>query len=353
MPALVLPDPVTDDLVARVGAVHQVSRCDVVALSPDQRAGRLATLRTSIDALEVAFTRTVAASDAAGDGQLLHGAGSTAAWLRHQLRMAPGEAGERVGLVTYDQFRAIGQATKELTDESAPRAAALLTDLAAVVDTARLRAPARYLTQVANPERGAVAFERQVSERQATFVPLPDGTWRLEALAEAEGAAILEAALTGRMAPADAGDRRTTAQRRYDAIVAPARTALDAGTAGLVGACGPTCWSPAPRTRWPRPGPTIWRALPPPRRVSTTAPRSPRGRWAGSPATPRSPASSSTPPAACSTSAGPNGSSHPPNGSLIGPATAAAGGRGVAPGGGTSTTSSPGPRAAGLTTPTA
>jgi hypothetical protein len=143
------------------------------------------------------------------------------------------------GTVTYDQLRAISAATRHLSDEQSAEAAALLTDLAPAVDTRQLRSAARYLAHVVDPDRGAARFERQFDDRRATFAPLLDGSWRMEVHAEPEGAAVLDAALTRWMVPTDAGDLRTASQRRYDALVRIARTALDAGPTGLVGSSGP------------------------------------------------------------------------------------------------------------------
>ena len=116
--------------------VHALREQDVTALTARERADRLGDLRRAIDELEIEFSRTLAASDALGDAELLDGARSTAGWLRDTLRLAPGDAAERVriarssfsgdaptavaaaavadGRLTYDQLRAITRGTSDL-----------------------------------------------------------------------------------------------------------------------------------------------------------------------------------------------------------------------------------------------
>jgi hypothetical protein len=249
------------DLTGLEASVGQVLQVDPTRLRATDRLARMATIRASIDALEIAFTAVVAASDAAGDAQVLAGARTTASWLKHELRLGAPDASERVRLargthrgerplaaaaeavaagdVTFDQYRAIGRATRDLSGEPAARAARLLTELAPSVDTGQLRAAARHLRYVVDPDRGGADFERQFQQRHVTFAPLLDGMWRMEVLADAEGAAVLDAALARAMCPETADDRRTTPQRRYDALIDLARVALDRQPADTLGTTGP------------------------------------------------------------------------------------------------------------------
>jgi hypothetical protein len=214
---------------------------DVVALSARDRAQRLVRLRAWIDQLEVEFARTLASSDAHGDGERLDGARSTASWLRDRFRLAPGDAAERVrvakacyrgaaplheaatavseGRATYDQLRAIAYGVKDLAAEPARRAAELLTDLAASADASQVRNAAKHLRYVVDPD-GADRSQAQMFEaRRASFAPMLDGMYRLELFADPEGAAVLDAGMTALSGPASADDRRSVAQRRYDAIL--------------------------------------------------------------------------------------------------------------------------------------
>ena len=77
------------------GASSEVAEA-VAPSSPHERAAWLVGLRRIVDAAEAAFTTVLADFDAAGDGETLHAAASTQAWLRGALGMASGEASERV-----------------------------------------------------------------------------------------------------------------------------------------------------------------------------------------------------------------------------------------------------------------
>lgn len=248
------------DLAGLAVAVRAVTAVDPRGLAPAARHQRLAGLRAQIDALEVAFTTTLAASDAAGDAQLLHGARSTTGWLRDQLRLAPGDAAERVrlarlactadaplaaaahqvtqGRLTFDQLRVIGRAVRDTGPDLAAQAAALLADLAPTLDAAQLRQAGRHLRYVLDPDGASADHQRMTERRRASFAPLLDGMHRLEVLADPEGAALIGAILSAGSAPTSADDPRTADQRRYDALLAVLRAA-EHGHAGPPGAPGP------------------------------------------------------------------------------------------------------------------
>ena len=247
-----LPPPAdpsrSPDLAALADAVGAVTATDPHALTATERKTRLAGLRAAIDALEVAFDTTVAAADTAGDGQLLDGATSTAAWLRHTLRLAPRDAAGHVrtarmlrppgpapaapaaaavlaGTISYPHLQAITGTLADLTDHpglppaAQSRAVELMVDLATEVDPAGLRAAARHLRYVLDPDRGKADHDRQTQARRASLAPLLDGTWRLEMLTTAEGGALLTQLLAATGAPTSSDDARTPAQRRHDALI--------------------------------------------------------------------------------------------------------------------------------------
>ena len=234
-------------LPALAAAVTAAVGVDPQVLTATERRNRLAGLRAAIDALEVAFDTTVAAADTAGDGQVLDGATSTAAWLRHTLHLAPRDAASHVrtarmlchdhapaapaaaavlaGQISYPHLQAITGTLADLTDHpSLPRTAhtqavALMVDLAAQVDPAGLRAAARHLRYVLDPDRGKADHDRQTQTRRASLAPLLDGTWRLEMLTTAEGGALLTQLLAATGAPTSSDDTRTPAQRRHDTLI--------------------------------------------------------------------------------------------------------------------------------------
>lgn len=254
--------------------VTSVEHDDLSALTATQRKARLVTLRQVIDRLEVAFDATVAASDSAGDGQLIDGATTTAAWLRQTLRCAPREASARLhtartlatdearvvvdavraGTITYGHLRSIAATLDELDDLARPaddtgasftprphlaEAANLLVELASEVDPAQLRAASRHLRYVLDPDRGKADYERQSQVRRASLAPLLDGTWRLEMLTTAEGGALLQQLLTATGAPASADDARTATQRRHDALLDALQVAAQSNQLPVFGGLSP------------------------------------------------------------------------------------------------------------------
>ena len=245
------PAALPPDLVGLADAVTTVVGVDVQHLSAAQRKDRLARLRAAIDALEVAFDTTVAAADTAGDGQLLDGATSTTAWLRHTLRMAPRDAAGHVrtarilsphpehgdaaaapavaavldGTISYPHLQTIAGTLTDLADhqhlppEAPTQAVTLMVDLAGTVDPTSLRAAAKHLRYVLDPDHGKADHDRQTQARRATLAPLLDGTWRLEMLTTPEGGALLTALLDATSAPVSADDPRTPTQRRHDTLL--------------------------------------------------------------------------------------------------------------------------------------
>lgn len=243
-----------DDLMVLAAAVAGVAAVDVQQLSAAERKERLIGLRRAIDSLEVCFDTTVAASDTAGDGQVLDGATSTTAWLRHSLHLTGRDAATRVrtartlgptlslaehatspvcravaavldGSISYLHLQAITSTLADLGDhpnlppDAPTEAVSLMVDLAATVDPGQLRAAARHLRYVLDPDRGRADHDRQAQVRRATLAPLLDGTWRLEMLTTGEGGALLTALLNATGAPTSSDDTRTPAQRRHDSLL--------------------------------------------------------------------------------------------------------------------------------------
>ena len=126
------------------------------ALSSPVSGGWVAGLQQLADAVSAATLTAVAAFDAAGDGQTLHGAASTQAWLRGACRVTGAEAAERVriarasrdllagpveqvrdGALTYEHLRAVERGIRHLPQPSSRQAVELLTDLAQVGSVGR------------------------------------------------------------------------------------------------------------------------------------------------------------------------------------------------------------------------
>ena len=224
------------------------------AHSPDDRAAWVAGLQQLSDAVAAASLVAVAAFDASGDGEFLHGAANTPSWLRGALGLAPGDAAERVrlarsargllsepsehlrqGTITYDHLRSIERSVRYVPEHQQDEAVALLTDLAAIAPVADVRNAGRHLRLVADPDGTLAECEQQFERRHLTLAPLLDGMTSVEGLLDAESAALMTAALEPFLVPTGPEDLRTTAQRRADGLTDIVRTASDHRLLPLVG----------------------------------------------------------------------------------------------------------------------
>lgn len=215
---------------------------------PLGRVGWLRGLRALVDAAEAAFTLALADVDAHGDAAVLDGAASTASWLRGVLRLAPGDAGERVriargargllqapvaalanGELVYDQLRAVERCAGVLPADVRPAAVDLLTDLARHTDTTAVRVAGRRLRHVVDPDGALADAHAQFDRRHLMLSPLLDGMTALDGLLDPEAATVLATALAPFLVPAGPHDTRTTAQRRADGLVELATAAMADG----------------------------------------------------------------------------------------------------------------------------
>lgn len=217
-----------------------------------QRIAWVRGLRQLLDAAEAAFACALDAVDAHDDVHVVDGARSTQSWLRGALRLAPGDASERVriarsgrqllaeplralaeGTLVYDQVRAISRDVAVLPPDARPRAVDLLTDLARVADTAAVRVAGRRLRYVVDPDGARAEAQIQFERRYLSLSPLLDGMTAVDGLLDAESATVLSTALAPFLVPAGRADVRTTAQRRADGLVELAHLALAEGTLPL------------------------------------------------------------------------------------------------------------------------
>jgi hypothetical protein len=178
---------------------------------------------------------------AAADGAL-----STAAWLRSACRLAPGAARERVvvarelaelpttaaelsaGDISYRHAALLATATAELPEADTGPAESILLTAARRMDPATLAKLTTRLRYILDPD-GARRRAQDVYEGRRLFVsPVLDGRFALDGSLDPEGGATVLAAMTALGAPT-AGDSRSPAQRRADALVALARRHLDGG----------------------------------------------------------------------------------------------------------------------------
>jgi hypothetical protein len=244
--------PVPAGVAVLVGQVRRLreERLDGAGLAagsgPLERAGWVLGLRQLVDAVEAVFVEALADFDAHGDGERLHGARSSAAWLRAAAGMSGGDASGRVaiarrsrttlaaslasladGAVSVEHVRGIEWSLRAVPAGHDQDAATILTELAVHTDPGSVRLAGRRLREAIDPDRSAAEANRQFERRYLQLSPLLDGMVAVDGLLDAEAAAMVTTALAPFLVPAGPHDARTTAQRRADGLVELARGCAD------------------------------------------------------------------------------------------------------------------------------
>jgi hypothetical protein len=246
---------VLGQLVEQVRSLTSAEARQLLAAStPGERAGWVVGLQRLVDATAAATLTATEAFDAGGDGQVLHGAASTQAWLRGACRITGAEAAERVriarqardllagpvervrdGALTFEHLRAVEKSVRHLPQTQQLQAVQLLTDLAQVGSVTDVRTAGKHLQYVVDPDGSLAGSCHQFDRRHLTLAPLMDGMTAVEGLLDSEAAALLTAALEPFLVPADPDDTRTAAQRRADGLVQIVQTATDHALLPVVG----------------------------------------------------------------------------------------------------------------------
>lgn len=247
LPSLAAPLPV--ELGGVLEHVRSWSRPErAPAAGALERVAWVRGLRQLVDAAEAAFAFALAEVDAHGDVAVLDGARSTQSWLRGALRLAPGDAGERVriargsrgllahpvtalaaGDLVYDQVRAVERSVVVLPPDVQQPAVDLLTELARQADTTAVRVAGRRLRHAVDPDGALSEAHAQFERRYLSLSPLLDGMTVVDGLLDPESATVLSTALAPFLVPAGSDDTRTTSQRRADGLVELAQAAVAAG----------------------------------------------------------------------------------------------------------------------------
>ena len=257
--ALFVPEFLPQPLEATLGEVRAWADRDHGGLPAAERAAWLSGLRQLVDATEAVFTQVLEPFDAHGDGDTLHAARSTGSWLQGALRLAPGDAAQRVriarrasgalaepvtalttGSLTFDQVRAIERAVRSLPLETEVAAVDLLVDLAGRVDAGRLRVAGRAMRYAVDPDGALVDAQTQFDRRYLHLSPLLDGMTAVDGLLDAESTVVQAAALAPFLVPSDPDDERSTAQRRADGLIDVVRAAAATGDLPVLSGAPPT-----------------------------------------------------------------------------------------------------------------
>jgi hypothetical protein len=252
---------VPDDLAGLAAVVDEFADQDLDRLSDTRRAERVQGLRWLVDRLEGQWLKELAGVDAHGvaGADQAQQAGSTAGWLRNQLRMGAGAARDAVrtaralfrgplrgtaqaltsGVISSAHARVLAQGTRHLPDQVAAEAEPVLLEAATRLDPPLLRQAVGYLLAVADPDAADAARQHRHERRGLWLSPTLDNMVAVDGLLEPEAGHIMMAALEPLARPHDADDTRLGGQRTADALTELARRSLEAGQLPQTGGVRP------------------------------------------------------------------------------------------------------------------
>jgi Domain of unknown function (DUF222)/HNH endonuclease len=247
-------------LTALAAAVDQLAAEDLHA-APDavlaHQVLELQTLENRLHGLWLQRLATVDGRGAAGADQG-QAAPSTAGWLRARLRVGATAARGWVrtaralyrgpltgtaealaaGEFSPAHAQVLAAGTHHLPAQVAAEAEPVL-DTARRLDPPRLRRVVTHLRGVLDPEGADALADRQQLQRRLWLSPTLDGMVAVDGLLDPEAGQSLLAALEPLARPADAGDERSAAQRRADALAELARRSLEGGRLPQTGGVRP------------------------------------------------------------------------------------------------------------------
>jgi hypothetical protein len=247
-------------LTALAAVVDELVDQDLDRLADAALAEQVFQVRRQLDRLEGQWLRALAAVDARGAAGAEHGvpAASTAAWLRHRLRMGAGTAAGVVrtaralhrgpltgtaqalteGVISPAHAQVLAHGTHDLPDHLAADAEPVLVEAARRLDPPRLRRVVAQLRLVADPD-GTDQAEQQQQRRGLWLAATWEGMVAVNGLLDPEAGQTLLAALEPLARPASADDPRSGSQRRADALAELARRTLEAGRLPQTGGVRP------------------------------------------------------------------------------------------------------------------
>lgn len=251
------PGPLAEAVRAARGGVgamvDALSSDELRCASHDELSTLLRVTRTVQARLQFVQLAVVREVDTRGS-YTEDGALSTAAWVRMQARMTPGEAFGAVrtarvlgsgmlpataaalaaGEVDHGHVRAIATGV-----EGAPVGAVALIEpealeVARQADPRAVTALMRRFTHSLDPDAADEAALARYERRGLTLSPLPDGAVHIRGLADDVNGSLIGTAVDA-ASPLVPGDRRTAAQRRLDALGDICRRFLAGPDAPMIG----------------------------------------------------------------------------------------------------------------------
>ena len=185
-------------------------------------------------------------------GFLADGAFSIVAWLRWKCRMRtsraraleematrlvelPATASALVGgEISIDHARVITGCAAAVGTDAMAKGEPILLEAARELDPHMLSIAAAHLRHAVDPD-GALLDANEAYESRKVWLSKLGNMYRLDGQLDAEGGAYLQTALNALMGMPQAGDNRSAAQRRADALVELARQKLNSGELPQVG----------------------------------------------------------------------------------------------------------------------
>jgi hypothetical protein len=235
-------DTAADRLTGLIEALHEQ---DLDHLSDGALAEDLVTLRHGMDRLEAEFARRLRRFDAQ-HGYLSERAASLVSWLRIRCRMSPGAAAQRVdvarqlphlpltehalvsGDIGFHHAAVIARCASEVGAEAVAPVEETLVEAARKLDPGRLRFVTRHLRHCVDPDGALADANADHARRFFNISESFDGVFFLNGKLDAEGGALVRAAIDALDTPV-AHDDRASWQRRADALVELAKRQLQSG----------------------------------------------------------------------------------------------------------------------------
>jgi hypothetical protein len=227
-------------------------RGEAIAELPDSvLGGDIVELSGLIDCLEGERARRLALFRERR-GFLGDGAFSIVAWLRWKCRMrtsrarALEEVATRLvelpatahalvgGEISIDHARIITGCAAAVGTDAMAKGEPILLEAARELDPYMLSIAAAHLRHAVDPD-GALLDANETYESRKVWLSKLGNMYRLDGQLDAEGGAYLQTALNALMGMPQAGDNRSAAQRRADALVELARQKLNSGELPQVG----------------------------------------------------------------------------------------------------------------------
>ena len=235
---------VVDDLLQVLAGLRSEDLSDIYV---DELADQVVELRRLVDGLEVEWTRRIAHLEKS-DVMALEGHSSMTTFLKARCRMSGARAHRSVTLsrrlaslpfvskaletddLSFDQVQIFTLVPNHLTDELASAEVMLVNAASPLTVTDTRRLVEYWKTAVDGP--GCETTAEELEDRRYLYASRTfEGMVKLDGLFDPVTADLILTAFDAAMPPPAGDDRRTSRQRRADALAQIARSFLDSGRA--------------------------------------------------------------------------------------------------------------------------